>query len=131
MGRADPSITSHDLLVPPSAWNPHIVGAGATAGGNGSNRRRSNASSEVDGTTDLGSNSYGSDYAPSSPMTSRHETSKTAEGPSRLRPLNIIQHEDGGLVPNTPAAPAAEEVVELPPSYNDVRQAAGNAPGAQ
>jgi hypothetical protein len=81
--------------------------------------------------TDLGSNSNGSDYVPSSPITGRQETSKTADGPSRLRPLNVIQHEDGGLMPNTPAAPADEEVVELPPSYNDVRQAAGNAPGAQ
>lgn len=125
MGRADPSITSHDPLVPPSAWNPHIIAAGAAAGGYGSNHRRSNTSSEVDGTTDLGSNSNGSEYLPPSPITGRHETSKMAEGPSRL------QHEDGGLVPNTPAAPAEEEVVELPPSYNDVRQAAGNAPDAQ
>jgi hypothetical protein len=54
-----------------------------------------------------------------------------AEGPSRLRPLNIIQHEDGGLIQDTLVAPADEEVVELPPSYNDVRQAAVNAPGAQ
>ena len=53
--------------------------------------------------------------------------SNRLEGTGRLRPLNIIQHDDGDLVPNTPAVPA-EEVVELPPSYNDVLQAAGNAP---
>ncbi|KAG8920379.1 hypothetical protein FRC02_000947 [Tulasnella sp. 418] len=37
--------------------------------------------------------------------------------PGTLRPVNIIQHEDGGEVPT---AGPAEEVVELPPSYNDV-----------
>ncbi|KIM22273.1 hypothetical protein M408DRAFT_12104 [Serendipita vermifera MAFF 305830] len=30
---ANPSLDSHDPLVPPSAWNPHLMGAAAGAGG--------------------------------------------------------------------------------------------------
>jgi len=53
--------------------------------------------------------------------------SKSVEGPGRLRPLNIVEHEDAGGVLDVPVHPGEEEVIELPPSYNAVRQAAGEA----
>lgn len=60
----------------------------------------------------------------------RQEMLKSAEGPSRLRAVNVIQHADGGVIPADPARDspregAEEEVVELPPSYNEVRRAEG------
>ena len=119
---ADPSVDSHDPLAPPSAWNPRAVGpAGVASSGYGTSTGRS----DVDGTTDTGSNVNGSDYAPASPT-----MAKSAEGPasSRMRPMNIIQHQDGGVLPVSPPV-GEDEVVELPPSYNDARAAAASTRG--
>lgn len=48
---------------------------------------------------------------------------KHAEAPSRLRPVNVIQHEDGGAVTSPPPPAVSPEIVELPPSYAEVRRA--------
>lgn len=51
---------------------------------------------------------------------------KTGLPPSAFRPVNFIQHDDGGEVdPNTQEA----ETVELPPAYTDVRGRAAAASG--
>lgn len=48
-------------------------------------------------------------------------TRKSPLGPTQLRPVNIIQHDDGG--------PEDEEgeTIELPPAYTNIRKPAGGA----
>lgn len=46
--------------------------------------------------------------------------------PGTLRPVNIVQHEDAGsLATGGPTVTQTDEVVELPPSYQDVRRNSG------
>lgn len=113
-------------LVPPSSWNPNAVYNRSTT---------PSGRSGYEGTEYTSNGHSWSDHTPVSvPASStaavgsgmgRQEMTKHVEGPSRLRPLNVIQHADGGTVPITETGPQAAEndVVELPPSYNDVRKA--------
>jgi len=119
-------------LVPPSAWNQ-----------NNHNRPITPSASGYEGTEYTShTHNSGSEHAPGSvpnsptggatgfgfgaaAATGRQEMTKNTEGPSRLRPVNVVQHADGGAVPVTSPPPAEDEVVELPPSYNDVRRADG------
>ncbi|KAG9016243.1 hypothetical protein FRB90_003635 [Tulasnella sp. 427] len=98
------------------------------------------------------SNSYGP-FPPSSfnpPAGARPETPTTTDGtslrtpmttaqkqseklgvppPGALRPVNIVQHEDAGMLASGgPSNRQTEEVVELPPSYQEVRRNSGIAP---
>ena len=52
---------------------------------------------------------------------------KSAMAPSAFRPVNFIQHDDGGEV--DPSG-LETETVELPPAYTDVRSKAGGASAA-
>ena len=45
---------------------------------------------------------------------------KSASGPSALRPVNIIQHDDGGP---SDAHLGEPETVELPPAYTNIKRA--------
>lgn len=74
----------------------------------------------------------GSDYQATSPThlfgagganagASRQDI-KNPDGPDGLRAVNVIQHQDAG---GMPAVNEPEEVIELPPSYNEVRRADG------
>ena len=69
----------------------------------------------------------GTDTSVRTPGTSAPRPSGKTPMPT-LRPVNIIQHDDAGQVP-VPVASAntEEEVVELPPSYQDVRRSSGEA----
>ncbi|KAG8829478.1 hypothetical protein FRC18_009297 [Serendipita sp. 400] len=106
---------SNDPLVPPSAWNPHNARAASPSG-----------RSRFEG-TDITTTDNTSDYLmtrdrPYSPI--GRDSWKTAEASHQLRPMNLVQHEDAGAVPTTTTS-NGEEVVELPPSYNDVKRAEG------
>lgn len=112
-------------LVPPSAWNPNAMNGRPTT---------PSGRSGYEGTDYTSAGHSISDHTPPASPTSggwsaagRHEMTKSAEGPARLRPLNVIQHADGGTLPVTETSPppAEDAVVELPPSYNDVRRADG------
>jgi hypothetical protein len=47
-------------------------------------------------------------------------TRKSAAGPTPLRPVNIIQHDDAGVAPEAGREENAE-TIELPPAYNKLR----------
>ncbi|CAG7849993.1 SubName: Full=Uncharacterized protein {ECO:0000313/EMBL:CCA67286.1} [Serendipita indica DSM 11827] len=124
------STASHDPLVPPSAWNNHAqhhspYHRSSTPSGTGY---------QNDG-TDMTSTGASSDYQTNSPTHlsapaagtfagATRQDVKNPEGPGSggLRPVNVIQHQDAGGVPPTNEP---EEVVELPPSYNEVRRIEG------
>lgn len=50
------------------------------------------------------------------------QTRKTPLGPSQLRPVNIIQHDDAG---DGDEEDPAEETIELPPAYTNIRKPRG------
>jgi hypothetical protein len=111
-------------LLAPSAWNPNVMHNRSTT---------PSGRSGYEGTEYTSNGHSWSDHTPGSVPASptaaigsgpgRQEMAKRAEGPSRLRSVNLIQHSDGGTVPITETDPQPEEndVVELPPSYNDIR----------
>jgi hypothetical protein len=121
------NVDQHSITrnAPPSSWNPNAM------------YNRSTTPSGRSGYEGTEYTSNGSDHTPisvpASPTTAissgpgRQEMTKQTEGPARLRPLSVIQHADGGAVPITETGPqpAENDVVELPPSYNDVRRADG------
>jgi hypothetical protein len=133
------SVASHDPLVPPSSWNPAYNNVGANYQRPTTPSATTEFSNTHSGITDSYAGGTSVHTAPISPSTGgfstagaaaaggRQEMSKSAEGPPRLRPFNVIQHEDAGGVPATEETPVEPEVVELPPSYNDVRRGAGGA----
>jgi hypothetical protein len=110
-------------LLPPSSWNPNAVYNRSTT---------PSGRSGYEGTEYTSNGHSWSDHTPGSVLTSPTTAigggpAKRAEGPSRLRSLNFIQHSDGGTVPITETDPEPEEndVVELPPSYHDIRMTDG------
>jgi hypothetical protein len=66
-------------------------------------------------------------YGPRSPTPDASGSSltrKSAAGPSALRPVNIVQHDDAG--PPEEAAHGEEpETIELPPAYTNIKKPAG------
>ncbi|KZV95902.1 hypothetical protein EXIGLDRAFT_734385 [Exidia glandulosa HHB12029] len=92
------SLTGTHAGVPPTAWT----------------RRLSNNSSSAPRQSTDGGDS--SSYAAFSDR-------KQFNGPAPLRPVNIIQHDDGGAV--SPQGQDEPETVELPPAYGNIRPNAG------
>lgn len=65
-------------------------------------------------------------------QTSASGQRKSAAGPTPLRPVNIIQHEDAGPPEPTEdesGSPKEAETIELPPAYTHLRGGAGSSAG--
>lgn len=122
--------------LPPLNFGSESGHGGTTDGGHGMPPFNRNSSSQ------------GRQHPPSAfPGAPRPETPTTLDGtsvrtpgqrnslkggmpPPALRPVNIIQHDDAGEVPvpGTSSGGAGEEIVELPPSYQEVRKNSGLPP---
>ncbi|KAG8955198.1 hypothetical protein FRC04_009656 [Tulasnella sp. 424] len=66
------------------------------------------------------------------PMTAAQRASEKMglPPPGTLRPVNIVQHEDAGvLASGGPSTTQNDEILELPPSYQDVRRNSGTQEG--
>ncbi|KAF8524402.1 hypothetical protein BU17DRAFT_42883 [Hysterangium stoloniferum] len=55
---------------------------------------------------------------------SQTQTSRKGAPSSMLRPVNWVQHEDAGVIPQDEAGGSAQqpETIEVPPSYDDIRR---------
>jgi hypothetical protein len=49
-------------------------------------------------------------------------TTRKGGAPAPLRPVNIIQHDDGGRVPDEAKGEGEPETIELPPAYTNIRR---------
>lgn len=119
------------------ATDPAQTSDGATTaatesgyGASGSGRPLSGTSFTRSDTPDLlGGSGYGYGWAAGSTTTS---TSRKG-APPRMRPVNIVQHEDAGPPPGVGDKEDEAETIELPPAYTAVQSAAlrnGAAPDA-
>jgi hypothetical protein len=69
-------------------------------------------------------------YGPRSPTPDASgSTRKSAAGPSMLRPINIVQHDDAGP-PEEAAHGEESETIELPPAYTNIKKPAGTPRGS-
>jgi hypothetical protein len=93
----------------------HLLGAGAAAAG-----AAGVAGSASRPSTSENRHSFLRPGTPSDRATSTG-TRKTTAGPTPLRPVNIIQHEDGHRVEDFPA-PGEDETIELPPAYTNIKR---------
>jgi hypothetical protein len=111
LGAVSAGRPSHDSIsnLSVSTRGPGMVGAAAGGIAGASSASRSRPS------TERSSTGYGN--------TSSAAGRKGAGGPPPLRPVNIIQHDDGGRVPEADKAEAGEdETIELPPAYTNIKR---------
>lgn len=114
----DLTLTSHAAVTAATDAQSH-TGWGASSSG----RPLSDTSFTRSDTPDLpgvgsGASAYGYGWAAGSTT-----TSTSRKGPMRMRPVNIVQHEDAGLPPQIGDKAEEAETIELPPAYTAVQRA--------
>jgi len=115
----DPMFTSDAATTAATDVQSH-TGWGASSSG----RPLSDTSFTRSDTPDLlgvgsGASAYGYGWTAGSTT-----TSTSRKGPMRMRPVNIVQHEDAGLPPQIGDKAEEAETIELPPAYTAVQRAA-------
>ncbi|KAF8649171.1 hypothetical protein AX16_005969 [Volvariella volvacea WC 439] len=114
----DPTLASH------SQWGGSSVD-GDSAGPSGGRPLSGVSFDTRSGTPDLlgGGSAYGggAGYGAGMSATGSSATGRKGGAPRPLRPINIIQHDDGGSVPMPPPGQGPDvDTIELPPAYSQV-----------
>jgi len=114
----NPTLTSDAATTAASDVQSH-TGWGASSSG----RPLSGTSFTRSDTPDLlgagsGASAYGYGWTAGSTT-----TSTSRKGPMRMRPVNIVQHEDAGPPPQIEDKVEEAETIELPPAYTAVQRA--------
>ncbi|KAF8586590.1 hypothetical protein K439DRAFT_1614971 [Ramaria rubella] len=121
------------FVIPPASHADADENGGTSAGRPSMSDRRYSAVSTTDPsesaygtTTGTGTNFLAAGAAGGSRTTSYGPGSsrKSPAGMPQLRPVNFVQHEDGGELPEPSGSGALDEpeTIELPPSYTNIRR---------
>ncbi|TDL22848.1 hypothetical protein BD410DRAFT_698316, partial [Rickenella mellea] len=104
--------TTHDPSEAGGTENAGLAGAASASGRYSTGTSDHRYSVSTDGRP-LTPSAYGA--------TSTSGTSRKSPMPPMMRPVNVVQHDDGGGVPMSPPPDEDAETVELPPAYTNIK----------